>query len=212
MGIKERKERERDERRELILNAATEIMAAEGLDNLSIRKIANKIEYSPAIIYHYFQDKDDIVNHILKRGYQKILGALSSNPGIPQEPEEKLKNLMRQYITAALQMPDEYKTVQLSSTPGVLEFTSSLFAGAAGKKPALNILFQCLKEIYCDRDVDDTSLELTAQVISSATFGLIIKLILEKDFITTQQREVLIEHYIKLIVKGMVLGTPLNNL
>ncbi len=58
MSIKERKERERDERRELILNAANEIIKTEGIDNLSIRKIANKIEYSPTIIYYYFNSKE----------------------------------------------------------------------------------------------------------------------------------------------------------
>ena len=62
MGTNERKEKEREIRRELILNTAQEIISSEGIDNVSIRKIANKIEYSPAIIYYYFKDKDEIIN------------------------------------------------------------------------------------------------------------------------------------------------------
>lgn len=129
-------------------------MQKEGIENISIRKIADRIEYSPAIIYHYFQDKDDIINHLMKTGY-------------------------------------------------------SLFPGASGKKPALKILFQCLKDIYKDNTIDDNLLELTAQVIAAATFGLITRLILEKDLVSEEQKEKLIEHYIKCIVEGMVLGQPL---
>lgn len=206
MGPKERKKRERDQRRDLILDAATEIMAAEGLDNLSIRKIANKIEYSPAIIYHYFKDKDDIINHLMRKGYQKILDGLSSTENPLDSPALKLEKLMRNYIDAALKMPDEYKTVQLNTSSGVLDYTSSLFKGASEKKPALRILFQCLKEIYQEKHIDDNLIELTAQVISTATFGLIIRLIIEKDRISENQMKNLIEHHIKLTVNGMVFG------
>jgi len=209
LGVKERKKRERDQRRELILNAANEIMQKEGIDNISIRKIANKIEYSPAIIYHYFQDKDDIINHLMKTGYQKIVSGLSSVLADGDTPEELLKKLTRTYIEVALQMPDEYKSVQLSNSPGILEYTSSLFAGASEKKPALKILFQCLKEIYKGKNADDKVLELTAQVIATSTFGLITRLILEKDLISEEQKEKLINHYIKCIVEGMVLSKPL---
>lgn len=205
MGIKERKKREQDQRRELILSAANEIMREEGMENLSIRKIANRIEYSPAIIYHYFRDKDDIINHLMKKGYQKILDALSSVQAPADEPKQKLEKLMRNYIDTALQMPDEYKTVQLNSSPAVLEHTASLFKGAAGKKPALRILFQCLKDIYREKSIDDSLIELTAQVIAAATFGLIIRLIIEKDLISEEQKNNLIEHHIKCVIDGMIL-------
>ena len=61
MGISERREREKQELREKILEKAKEILIKEGQDNLSIRNIATAIEYSPATIYLYFQDKDEIV-------------------------------------------------------------------------------------------------------------------------------------------------------
>ncbi|HQW03934.1 MAG TPA: helix-turn-helix domain-containing protein, partial [Saprospiraceae bacterium] len=61
MGINERKERERDAVKDLILSAAREIFLAEGYENTSIRKIATKIEYSPGIIYNHFKDKNDLL-------------------------------------------------------------------------------------------------------------------------------------------------------
>lgn len=210
MTIKERKEREREEMRELILNAASEIITTEGLDKLSVRKIATRIEYSPAIIYHYFADKEDILNNLLKRGYQKILNALSSVQVSDDKPEIRLKELTRNYINAALQMPDEFMSVQMSTSPAMLEYTSSLFKGASLKKPALGILARCLKDIFKNKDTNDSNIELTAQIIAVSTLGLIMKLILEK--IDDKQREKLIDHYLKCIVDGMVLGSPLENL
>lgn len=211
MGPKERKEREREERRELILSTASDIIATEGIDGLSVRKIANKIEYSPSIIYHYFKDKDDILHQLMKRGYQKILNALASAQDPEDEPEQKFEKLLRNYINVALQMPDEYMTVQLNPSPAVLEHTSSLFKGASTKKPALGILFQCLKDIYKDKNLTDDLVELTAQVIVTNSFGLIIRLIIEKDIISEEQRTNLIEHFIKLTLNGIVLGKPLSN-
>ncbi len=209
MGIKERKEREKDQRRELIINAAKEIMAEEGLDNLSIRKIANRIEYSPAIIYHYFKDKDEIVTQLMTAGYKKIVDAISSSLSPGGEPEDVLRRMTRQYIEVALQMSDEFKTIQLDSSPGVLEYTASLFKGAAAQKPALKILYQCLKGLHKDKDLSDNWFELTAQVMTTTTFGLIVKLILEKDVVSEEQKERLIEHAIECIIDGMVLRKPL---
>ena len=206
MGTKERKERERGEMRELILNTANDIIAAEGFAGLSIRKIANKIEYSPAIIYHYFKDKDDIVNYLMKQGYKKIIDAISSTPPSQNDPVQKLEDMTRNYINAALSMPDEFKAAKLNTAPGVLKFTSSMFEGASLKKPALAILCQCLKEIYKDKNTDDSLVELTAQVIAASTFGLIIRLILEKDIISEVQKEKLINHYIRLTVDGLIRG------
>lgn len=160
MGIKERKEREREEMRDLILHAASEIIKAEGIANLSIRKIATKIDYSPAIIYHYFQDKDDLINDLMKKSYQKIIGSLVSALVSTTDPTQKMRTMARNYIDMALQMPDEYLVIMLSQSPRILEHTSVLMEGASSKRPAIGLLCQCLKETYLN--IDDDLLELTA--------------------------------------------------
>lgn len=202
MGIKDRKERERDERRDLILSAAQEIIAAEGLDNLSVRKIANKIEYSPAIIYHYFQDKDDIVNQLMQKSYQKIVGALASAITPTNDPEQHLRDIARNYIELALQMSDEYKTIMLSSSPHILEHTSVLFKGASEKRRAVAMLCETLKAVHSDKD--DQWIELTAQIMWTAIFGLIVRLLIEID-IDAEQRQNLIEHHIQCVIDRMIL-------
>src|ERR1051325_3421242 len=69
MGIKERHERDRETVRRAILDAARGLFVSEGYRNVSIRKIAEKIEYSPAAIYGYFPRKDDIFYALAEEGF-----------------------------------------------------------------------------------------------------------------------------------------------
>src|SRR5580765_4851203 len=72
MGIKERQERDREAVRRSILDAARELFVTEGFQNVSIRKIAEKIEYSPAAIYGYFAGKDDIFFALAEEGFRLL--------------------------------------------------------------------------------------------------------------------------------------------
>jgi AcrR family transcriptional regulator len=73
MGIKERQERDREAVSRAILDAARELFVVEGFHNVSIRKIAERIEYSPAAIYGYFPSKDDIFFALAEEGF-RLLG------------------------------------------------------------------------------------------------------------------------------------------
>jgi AcrR family transcriptional regulator len=83
MGIKERQLRDREAVRRAILDAARELFVAEGFQNVSIRKIAERIEYSPAAIYGYFPSKDDIFFALAEEGF-RLLG----DPGTPPRQTE----------------------------------------------------------------------------------------------------------------------------
>src|SRR5437016_9511543 len=69
MGIKERQERDREAVRRSILDAARDLFVTEGYTNVSIRKIAERIEYSPAALYGYFPSKDDIFFALAEEGF-----------------------------------------------------------------------------------------------------------------------------------------------
>jgi AcrR family transcriptional regulator len=72
MGVKERHERDREQVRASILDAARELFVAEGYRNVSIRKIAEKVEYSPAALYSYFPSKDDVFFALAEEGFRKL--------------------------------------------------------------------------------------------------------------------------------------------
>src|SRR5436190_938449 len=72
MGIKERQERDREAVRRAILDAARDLFVSEGYNNVSMRKIAERIEYSPASIYSYFPSKDDIFFERAEEGFRLL--------------------------------------------------------------------------------------------------------------------------------------------
>ena len=80
MGVKERQEREREAVARAILDAARDLFVAEGYQNVSIRKIADRIEYSPAAIYSYFPSKDDIFFALAEEGFRLLFSSSRSEP------------------------------------------------------------------------------------------------------------------------------------
>jgi AcrR family transcriptional regulator len=72
VGIKDRQDRDRRAVREAILDAARQLFLTEGYRHVSIRKIAERIEYSPAAIYSYFPSKDDIFFALAEEGFRRL--------------------------------------------------------------------------------------------------------------------------------------------
>lgn len=192
-----RKERERDEMRTIILEAASRIVTEQGIEKLSIRKIAHNIEYSPGIIYHYFLGKEDIVEHLLQDGYQKMVTGISSAQGetLVEEPGTMLKQALRTFIDMSLAESSQYRNVMLNDSPAVLSHTSVLYKGASLERKAISMLCQGLRQFQHMKDKNEVYIELTSQVIWSSAFGLIMRFTVEKD-LPNEQKEALISHYL----------------
>jgi len=74
MGITERREREKKERRMAILNCARELILLQGVDQVSMDDIARKAELSKATLYLYFPGKEVIFNEICEESARVFLG------------------------------------------------------------------------------------------------------------------------------------------
>ena len=91
MGTKERQQRDRDRIQQAILTAARELFVTEGYRNVSMRKIADRIEYSPAAIYGYFPSKDDIFFALAEEGFRLLAQHLLGATQHVAEPLERLR-------------------------------------------------------------------------------------------------------------------------
>ena len=125
MGIKERKEKHKEDLRLRILNAAKELFLKEGYDATSIRKIAEKIEFSPTTIYLYYKDKTDIMYALHQEGF-KLLGTQFMVLQHVHEPFERLKAMGRVYMSFALSNPDFYELMFIQKEP--IEFVKKYCA------------------------------------------------------------------------------------
>jgi len=89
-GSKTRRLEEKEERRKLILDVAKEIAIVDGWQNLTIRKICNKINYTAPVIYQYFENKDGILLALKKDGFTSVLEQFEAVVNKTEEPEKRL--------------------------------------------------------------------------------------------------------------------------
>lgn len=200
---KERQLRKQEEIRTAILNTAREIIGEEGIQGLSIRKITAAIDYSPAIVYHYFTDKNEILETLLNEEYGKILASVREVPANEEQPEMEMKEVFIRYIKNVLRAPDIYRAVMLNSDPTVLKRTSLLERGISQRSPTLQMLCRNIQRGIERGRYAACDPELTAQVIWAASFGLTIKLMMERD-IPEEQMDRLIEHQFEILFHGLL--------
>ena len=105
MGVKERQEREREAVSRSILDAARDLFVAEGYHNVSIRKIAERIEYSPAAIYSYFPSKDDIFFALAEEGFRILFTPPERKS---DESNDDLLNTIRQAFWRVYEFSKSY--------------------------------------------------------------------------------------------------------
>lgn len=138
MGIAERKGRERAEREQRIVAAARVIAEREGWDAVTIRRLADEIEYSQPVLYSHFENREAIVAAVAVVGFQEITLALNtaSNGSTGQDG---LKNVAMAYLNFALEHPALYKAMFI--LPTALRFAD------AGTKEELQAAFAALAAV-----------------------------------------------------------------
>jgi AcrR family transcriptional regulator len=116
MGVKERKERDKVEMRDRILQSAQHLFLEKGFDQISIRSIAESIEYSPATIYLYFKDKNEIVHALHQDGFRLLVEHFQ--PLVKYvDPFERLIEMGNAYIKFATTNPSVYELLFMRTEP-----------------------------------------------------------------------------------------------
>ncbi|HTQ03625.1 MAG TPA: TetR/AcrR family transcriptional regulator [Polyangiaceae bacterium] len=116
MGIPERRERERQELRQRILDAARELFAARGYESVTMREIARRIEYSATALYKHFADKEALVRELCRHDFdalaQRLLEAVSSG-----DPFERFARAGLVYLDFAARHPQHYRLMFMGGLP-----------------------------------------------------------------------------------------------
>jgi len=203
MGTVERRARQREQLKQQILDAARELFVREGYESVSMRKLADKIEYSPASIYTYFKDKDEILDCLCEETFAHLhahkLAALQEMKG---DPLELLKKGMETYIRFGLEHPDHYIVTFILKAP-VHEQpehreTRKVQAGQRCFGDMRNIVRRCMEE----RKIKKADVEETSQALWSGIHGLTALLITQPRF-PFVDREGLIKRMIEILVRGV---------
>lgn len=122
MGVAERRGREREQLRQNIVVAARDLLLEQGLSGLSMRSIAERIEYSPATIYLYFKDKDELVGEVVRTGFELMESVAVDELkrlGPAADGAEQYGALGRAYARFAVENPAYFRVMfELPGTPG----------------------------------------------------------------------------------------------
>src|SRR5215475_12985657 len=108
MSVQERRAREKANIREEIIDAARDLFVKEGYEHVSIRKIAEKIEYAPGTIYLYFRDKAEILERLCDETFSKLMQRMQAIHKDQSEPLESLRRGLRTYIQFGVDNPNHY--------------------------------------------------------------------------------------------------------
>ena len=109
MGLSERKLRQQQELKDQIISCSREIVENEGWAALSIRKIADAIEYSVPVIYKHFENKDAISSYFVEEGFDKLLMELEQQINPSKDVSLKLRQLAKGYWLFAVNHPKHYE-------------------------------------------------------------------------------------------------------
>jgi AcrR family transcriptional regulator len=109
LGVKERQERDRQAVSRSILDAARELFVTHGYQEVSIRKIAERIEYSPASIYSYFPSKDDIFFALAEEGFRLLFSyGASPRPAVAGDPLDGIRAMFWRYYEFSKEHPEYF--------------------------------------------------------------------------------------------------------
>jgi AcrR family transcriptional regulator len=116
MGVKERREREKSETRDKILDAARELFVTEGYEGVTMRKVADRIEYSPTAIYVHFADKEELFRELCHQDYARLAEVFQSSV-VSSDPVDRLKQIGAIYIDFGTRYPNHYKFMFMTPHP-----------------------------------------------------------------------------------------------
>lgn len=199
MGVKERRIREKESLRQEILDAARELFIEEGYESVSMRRIAEKIEYSPTTIYLYFQDKAELLNNLCAETFEKLIVRLERSHARYRDPLERLREGLREYIEFGLQNPQHYRVTFMVSHPQAGNQCNE--AQAAGFRAFEHLrqgVVECIRAgKFLNVDVDTAS-----QALWAGIHGVTSLLIANNKFPFVEQKK-LVDMVLDTLMRGL---------
>lgn len=151
MGSKERIQRIKEETRANILDAALDIVKEDGWQALSMRKIADKIEYTAPIIYEYFANKDGILIELTRVGNGILLRALKAAQAKHETAEKQLAAMWHAYWDFAFEYKELYK-LMFGVDTNCCEMSKNLPEAEAARKIIWDTIIAVMTDPYPSED------------------------------------------------------------
>jgi AcrR family transcriptional regulator len=181
MGVKERRARQKKFLRQEIMDAASELFVRDGYENVSMRRIADKIEYSPTTIYIYFKDKAELLDQVCKETFQRLVQRLTKIMDQTGDPVDQLKKGLLAYIEFGIANPHQYRATFMMPVPEGFNDSKHHEPDSPGMQ-AFAFLTRGIAECITARKMPAMNVELAAQTLWAGIHGITSLLITKNGF------------------------------
>jgi AcrR family transcriptional regulator len=169
MRVSQRRMQEKIEMRQLIIDAAVKMYIEEGYEKLTLRGIAQRIDYSSTTIYLYFKDKHELFHAMHEWAFKQLLIEFDNLSGI-KNPVERLKGISSVFIEFAFKNPELYDLMFILNEPMCAEANMEDWkCGQSAYQFLVDTLTECLEQNLIVSD----NVQALAFMFWSSTHGMI---------------------------------------
>lgn len=190
---RERQQQKNLETREAILQTAIEIGLDEGFEELSIRKITDKLGYCAAIVYHYFKDKQEILDTIRSQTSMKLMEQVRATIKSEKSFSRNCKNIFKMIIEISKYQPDTFKLIILNKYSNKSESI----------KPWLDMIMQIINYAISNGEIREVDSEIVAYILLD-TFIVNQMIIADNQNIDSERIEEIYNTELDIILNGII--------
>ncbi|WP_394831101.1 TetR/AcrR family transcriptional regulator [Pendulispora rubella] len=196
----DRREREKERLRQQILTAARDLLIENGPENVSMRKIAEKIEYSPTTIYLYFKDKTELLFALTEETFAKLLSQLERISERERDPMIAVREMCVAYIRFGLAHPNDYLVAFMVPQAGPA-WGEYRYEGTKAQA-AFDLLRGAVGECMAKKKFRRRDIDVVSQNVWASIHGLTSLFIAHAGF-PWRKKEELIEHLLETLMTGL---------
>lgn len=203
MGIAERKERDKEDVRRKILDAAHDLFETQGYENVTMRAVADAIEYSPTTIYLHFENKDALVEALCFEDFDRLFSAMNQEP-LPKDPIERMRALGRAYAAFGIANPNHYRFMFMTSG----DWKKHARETDTPPSKSYEVLREAVEEAMAQGYFKKGDVDLVSQIVWASIHGVVSLLITFKpgQFPRVDPRPGLIEGSMEATLHGLLVS------
>jgi AcrR family transcriptional regulator len=198
MGIAERKVRQKEEVRSSILKAAWQLVLEEGWQAMSIRKIAEAIEYSVPVIYDHFANKEAILFELTRQGFQILNDDLAKAKKRSSLPEKQIEAMAYSYWEFAFEHKAYYQVMYGLGMP-----TCETISQIQELKTFSELVTQPIHALIDSGNKPDGDAKMKLHTFWSMLHGLISINMMNNDQNVEQLNQMVIQDFIGGFISGI---------
>lgn len=201
-----RREREHDARRRDILAAARELFLKEGYENVSIRKIAERIDYSGPAIYRYFNGKQDIFFALAEQGFHLFHRAMTAGPE-SSDPVDTLRQRFWRYYEFSKAQPEYFSLMFVDRTvPRIRQEWDRLAFMRAMRDQLREVIAACVRNGVFPAG---TNPDVVFHILATAVHGAAVVRLSDR-FVPRQTADGLARDVLEAAITGLRHGAPVT--